>query len=254
MRIFIIRTNNKKVKQWIWLISPHFPSSPFLPLLFSPSCPFFLLSSFSLVPSISVWIKRGRKWIYIFISQLLRDRHCKSIKAVDKGDMEEDPGMFQELKVGQYNQWIWEWRWKQKWGRCSIRETQREQVSNLLRCLKWQDTEGTHKIVRFWALLIFKNLVKNLTYPSENYLVHLSYTAKKRLLSLLRTTYTLSFMTFVAGTRVLDFTVCDVCFDIVLISQLVSFQISAIYCLLPPLKVVRRIQGTANRCGADTFV
>lgn len=222
----------------------------------------FILSLLSIFSSFLLFLwfhqylyeSREKENEYIFIGQLLRDRHCKSIKAVDKGDMEEDPGMFHELKVGQYNQWIWEWRWKQKWGRCSIRETQREQVSNLLRCLKWQDTEGTHKIVRFWALLIFKNLVKNLTYPSENYLVHLSYTAKKRLLSLLRTTYTLSFMTFVAGTRVLDFTVCDVCFDIVLISQLASFQISAIYCLLPPLKVVRQIQGTANRCGADTFV
>lgn len=28
---------------------------------------------------------------YIFIGQLLRDRHSKSIKTVDKGDMVEDP-------------------------------------------------------------------------------------------------------------------------------------------------------------------
>lgn len=175
MRVFIIRT---KVSMWIRLISPQLPSSPFLPLLFSPSCPSFLLFSVSpLVPSIAVRIRRGRKWtewIYIYyVTDILNQQ-----KQLTRVTWWKILGMFQELKLVCTISGFGSARWRQKWGRCSIRDRQREQLSNLLRCQKWQDTEGTHKILRLWTLLIFQNLVKNLTYPSKNYLVHLSYTAK----------------------------------------------------------------------------
>lgn len=90
MRIFIIRT---KVKQWIWLFLPTFlplPSFLFysLPLVHLFFFPPFLWFHQYLYESGE---EENEPNEYIFIGQLLHDRHCKSIKPVDKSDMEEDP-------------------------------------------------------------------------------------------------------------------------------------------------------------------